>query len=96
MQFSHESRFRFFRNIFGTQRFLKIQAARKDSSKLEHEASVSKISEEKLFYLNSKGIDEDSAKLMLIMGFIDEFKQELPMEYAVELNRLLSTTIGGV
>ena len=61
-----------------------------DSSKLSHEASVSKISEDKLFYLNSKGIDEDSAKLMLIMGFIDEFKSELPMEYAVELNRLLS------
>ena len=61
-----------------------------DSSKLEHEASVSKISEEKLFYLNSKGLDEDSAKLLIIMGFINEFKNELPMEYAVELNRLLS------
>ena len=61
-----------------------------DSSKLEHEASVSKISEEKLFYLNSKGLDEDSAKLLIIMGFINEFKNELPMEYAIELNRLLN------
>ena len=61
-----------------------------DSSKLEHEASVSKISEEKLFYLKSKGIDEETAKSMIIMGFINDFKNELPMEYAVELNRLMS------
>lgn len=60
-----------------------------DSSILEHEATVSKISEEKLFYLMSKGIDESHAKELLVMGFIDDFKRELPMEYAVELNRLL-------
>lgn len=60
-----------------------------DSSILEHEATVSKISEEKLFYLMSKGIDEAHAKELLVMGFIDDFKRELPMEYAVELNRLL-------
>ena len=61
-----------------------------NSSDLEHEASVSKISEEKLLYLNQKGIDEEQAKLMIIMGFIDDFKNELPMEYAVELNRLMN------
>ena len=60
-----------------------------NSSTLEHEASVSKISEEKLFYLKSKGLDDEEAKLMIIMGFISDFKEELPMEYAVELNRLL-------
>ena len=60
-----------------------------NSSNLEHEASVSKISEEKLLYLKEKGLDEDQAKLMIIMGFINDFKNELPMEYAVELNRLL-------
>lgn len=60
-----------------------------DSSILEHEATVSKISEDKLFYLMSKGIDEAHAKELLVMGFIDDFKRELPMEYAVELNRLL-------
>ena len=60
-----------------------------DSSILEHEATVSKISEDKLFYLMSKGLDEAHAKELLIMGFIDDFKRELPMEYAVELNRLL-------
>lgn len=59
------------------------------ASTLEHEATVSKVSEEKLFYLKSKGISEDKAKELLIMGFISDFKKELPMEYAVELNRLL-------
>ena len=59
------------------------------SSTLEHEATVSKVSEEKLFYLKSKGLNENEAKELLIMGFIDDFKKELPMEYAVELNRLL-------
>ena len=61
-----------------------------NSSNLEHEASVSKISEEKMQYLKQKGLDEDQAKLMIIMGFINDFKSELPMEYAVELNRLLT------
>ncbi len=61
------------------------------SSKLEHEASVSKISAEKLFYLQSKGLSENAAKEALIMGFINDFKKELPMEYAVELNKLLKS-----
>ena len=60
-----------------------------NSSTLEHEATISKVSAEKLFYLESKGLNEDQAKEMLVMGFIDDFKKELPMEYAVELNRLL-------
>lgn len=60
-----------------------------NSSILEHEATISKISAEKMFYLTSKGLSEDSAKELLIMGFINDFKKELPMEYAVELNRLI-------
>lgn len=60
-----------------------------NTSNLEHEASVSKLSEEKLFYLKSKGLSEEEAKELIIMGFIEDFKKELPMEYAVELNRLL-------
>ena len=60
-----------------------------NTSNLEHEASISKISEEKLLYLKEKGLDEEQAKSLLIMGFINDFKNELPMEYAVELNRLL-------
>lgn len=59
------------------------------SSKLEHEASISKISAEKMFYLQSKGLSENASKEFLIMGFINDFKKELPMEYAVELNGLL-------
>lgn len=59
------------------------------TSILEHEATVSKISKEKLFYLMSRGLSEDKAKELLIMGFIDRFREELPMEYAVELNALL-------
>lgn len=59
------------------------------TSILEHEATVSKLSQDKLTYLYSKGLNEDTAKELLIMGFINDFKKELPMEYAVELNRLL-------
>lgn len=66
-----------------------------DTSILEHEATVSKIGEEQLFYLTSRGLTEDKAKELIIMGFINVFREELPMEYAVELNRLLSLNIGG-
>ena len=59
------------------------------SSNIHHEATVSKIDEEQLFYLMSRGLNEDKAKELLIMGFIDRFREELPMEYAVELNALL-------
>lgn len=58
-------------------------------STLNHEATTSKISQEKLFYLMSRGISEEKAKELVIMGFIDRFREELPMEYAVELNNLL-------
>ena len=58
-------------------------------SYLEHEATVSKISKEKLFYLMSRGLNEEQAKELLIIGFIDEFRENLPMEYAVELNALM-------
>ena len=60
-----------------------------NSSSINHEATVAKISKEKLFYLMSRGINEERAKELIIMGFIDRFREELPMEYAVELNNLL-------
>ena len=60
-----------------------------DTSYIQHEATVSKIDQDKLFYLMSRGLTEDKAKELLIMGFIDRFREELPMEYAVELNALL-------
>ena len=59
------------------------------SSKIAHEATVSKLDKEKLFYLMSQGLTEDRAKELIITGFIADFKKELPMEYAVEINRLL-------
>ena len=66
-----------------------------ESSFLEHEATISKISEDKLFYLMSRGLTEETAKELIILGFVNEFREELPMEYAVELNRLLQINIGG-
>ena len=60
-----------------------------NTSSINHEATVAKISKEKLFYLMSRGINEERAKELIIMGFIDRFREELPMEYAVELNNLL-------
>ena len=60
-----------------------------DSSNIIHEATVSKISEENLMYLMSRGISRERATELIILGFIDKFKQELPMEYAVELNQLI-------
>jgi len=60
-----------------------------DTSTLEHEATVSNISQDKLFYLMSRGLSEEDATQMIVMGFIEPFTKELPMEYAVELNQLL-------
>ncbi len=55
----------------------------------EHEARVSRISEDQLFYLMSRGMDEETASKMIVNGFLDPLVKELPMEYAVELNRLI-------
>ena len=62
---------------------------------IEHEATVSKIEDEKLFYLMSRGISEEQAKLMIVNGFMEVFVKELPMEYAVELNRLIELEMEG-
>ena len=63
------------------------------SSNIEHEATVSKISDNVLFYLMSRGIPEERATELIVLGFIDEFKEELPMEYAVELNQLIKRNL---
>jgi Fe-S cluster assembly protein SufB len=60
-----------------------------DSATIEHEAKVSKISEDELFYLMSRGLSEAQATEMIVMGFLEPFTRELPMEYAVELNQLM-------
>ena len=68
---------------------------RNNTSYIEHEATVSKISEDQLFYLMSRGISEKEATNMIVMGFIEPFSRELPMEYAVELNQLIKMDMEG-
>ena len=66
-----------------------------DDVKIEHEATVSRISEDQLFYLMSRGLSETQASAMIISGFLEPFVKELPMEYAVELNRLIQLQMEG-
>lgn len=65
------------------------------SIELEHEAKVSRISEEQLYYLMSRGLSEAQATELIVMGFIEPFAKELPLEYAVELNRLIAYEMEG-
>ena len=67
-----------------------LNEGRNEKMYIEHEASVSKVNEEQLFYLMSRGLTEEEATKMIVMGFIEPFAKELPMEYAVELNRLIN------
>ncbi|MGA9114466.1 MAG: SufD family Fe-S cluster assembly protein, partial [Candidatus Dormiibacterota bacterium] len=60
-----------------------------------HEATVSKVGEDQIFYLQSRGIDEQQATALIVNGFFEPFVKELPMEYAVELNRLLALSMEG-
>ena len=66
-----------------------------ESVAIEHEATVSKVGEEQLWYLMSRGISEEQATLLIVNGFIEPFTKELPMEYAVELNRLIQLEMEG-
>jgi Fe-S cluster assembly protein SufB len=66
-----------------------------DDVVIEHEASVSKIAEEQLFYLMSRGLSEAEASAMIVTGFIEPLVKELPMEYAVEMNRLIELQMEG-
>jgi len=66
-----------------------------DDVMIGHEASVSKIGEEQLFYLMSRGLSEEDATTMVVSGFIEPLVKELPMEYAVEMNRLIQLQMEG-
>lgn len=70
-----------------------INICQNPTSSIEHEATVSKISEETLFYLMSRGINKERATELILLGFIEKFREELPMEYAVELNQLLKRNL---
>jgi len=71
-----------------------MEVAEQDAQ-IGHEASVSKIGDEQLFYLQSRGVDEAEARAMIVRGFIEPIAKELPMEYSVELNRLISLNMEG-
>ncbi|MFH0804804.1 MAG: SufD family Fe-S cluster assembly protein, partial [Patescibacteria group bacterium] len=62
---------------------------------IAHEATVGKIGDEQIFYLMSRGISREDATSIIVMGFIDKFAKELPMEYAIELNRLVRLEMEG-
>jgi Fe-S cluster assembly protein SufB len=68
---------------------------KEDAVDIGHEATVSKIGEEQLFYLMSRGLTEDEASAMVVSGFIEPITKELPLEYAVELNRLIQLQMEG-
>ena len=66
-----------------------------DDATITHEATVGKIGEDQLFYLMSRGLSEQEALSMIVMGFMEPFTKELPMEYAIELNRLIQLEMAG-
>ncbi len=68
---------------------------REDDVTMGHEATVSKVSEDQLFYLRSRGLTEDEAMAMVVRGFVEPIAKELPMEYALELNRLIELQMEG-
>ncbi|BAC44535.1 Fe-S cluster assembly protein SufB [Malacoplasma penetrans] len=72
-----------------------LEIIKNKQSFLEHEAKVSNISEEQLFYFMNKGISKDEAEYLIVMGFLEPFSKELPMEYAIELNRLIKLDMEG-
>ncbi|MGZ8771402.1 MAG: SufD family Fe-S cluster assembly protein, partial [Aeromicrobium sp.] len=68
---------------------------REDDVTLGHEATVSKLSDDQLFYFMSRGMEEDEAMAMIVRGFVEPIARELPMEYALELNRLIELQMEG-
>jgi Fe-S cluster assembly protein SufB len=79
-------------SISNTFPYMEIES---DDVSIEHEARVSRISEDQLFYLMARGIPEDEASVMIVNGFLDPLVKQLPMEYAVELNRLIELEMEG-
>jgi Fe-S cluster assembly protein SufB len=75
-----------------TYPYMKID---EDNVDIGHEATVSKIGDEQLFYLMSRGLSEAEASAMIVNGFIEPITKELPLEYAVEMNRLIQLQMEG-
>ncbi|MCB0883365.1 MAG: SufD family Fe-S cluster assembly protein, partial [Propionibacteriaceae bacterium] len=81
-------------NISRTDTYPYVDVKEEDVS-MAHEATVSKISEDQLFYLMQRGLSEDEAAAMVVRGFVEPIARELPMEYALELNRLIELQMEG-
>ena len=75
-----------------TYPYMEIEEA---DAQIGHEATVSKVGDDQLFYLMSRGLTEQQATAMIVAGFIEPIVRELPMEYAVELNRLIELQMEG-
>jgi Fe-S cluster assembly protein SufB len=75
-----------------TYPYMDIQA---EDTSIGHEATVSKVADDQVFYLMSRGLSEEEAMAMIVRGFIEPIAKELPMEYAVELNRLIELQMEG-
>ena len=67
----------------------------RDSSTVEHEATTSKINEDQLFYCNQRGLNQEEAVSLIVNGFCKEVLQQLPMEFAVEAQKLVSISLEG-
>ena len=68
---------------------------KEESASITHEATVERIGEEKLFYLTARGITKGDAEGLLVNGFIDPVVKEIPLEYSIELNRLINMEMKG-
>jgi Fe-S cluster assembly protein SufB len=79
-------------SVSNTYPFIDVKESDSD---IGHEATVGRISDEDVFYLTSRGIAEDDAKKMIVNGFMEPVTKELPVEYAVELNRLIEMEMEG-
>ena len=66
-----------------------------EDAQIGHEATVSKIGDDEIFYLMSRGLSEEKATSVIVTGFFEEFIKELPMEYSVEMNRLIELEMEG-
>jgi len=75
--------------------YLSLSVVRTDDVEMGHEATVSKVSEDQLFYLQQRGLSEEEAMAMVVRGFVEPIARELPMEYALELNRLIELQMEG-
>ena len=74
---------------------LPVMDVQGDEADIGHEAKIGRISDEAIFYLTSRGIDENEARAMIVRGFVEPIAKELPLEYAVEMNRLISLELQG-